>query len=762
MPTNKTAWDAVNVVFLIENITSSDTVKLSFDYNNGGAYNRGLRTGIGGDWNTDLLSFKSDGTVTLNGNNEAKLTYDVSGWVNVTMYMIGQTTTFVTVLTDDKGNKQTAIGYTTKTIGNIPMFQIKSQAVGENGTLSPWGFDNISLSVLDGMSWWNEFSNDSQDFSNIENMSGDMQFTNIGNSSCYTKVEGDIGGKPADDKALRMAYSGPASSNAQIKHSIFAGSENVSKLYSVDFCNEDSYVGKSIQFVVGGTSYIIYVNNNGTITYEYINADGNKSWPQLATVAFGLWYHLDVLIDTDQNITIYINGKQVGQYAMTTAGALDAVNYFIWGKNDSDASKVAWDIDNTYFATGTKDELLTKIKTPNIPNGQVKFFEQNFNGELDANTAPSSFWISGIDGTINTTAAEEAGSAKADGNKAFYIRTTGYQAQESDEKQFTDPFIDMNADKVNIFNYAFPFTYEVSIKAPSVSVEGQATAAANIGTKQDDESNMYSVFDLRAQGDIYVNDKKYGTWVPGEWYNFAITMTPGTDKVTYYMNGDLLAQDDTFVGGRYDSINRLKCFTLVSPVEGTEVNSEVAFDDIIAYRGEYDNSASFDVTSTEYKIEGNKIFVNFGDSTLRATNFKQKIAATNDAEIEVYEDSAFDTTASIVTAGNIVAITSKDGKIVKYYEVEDIKNRIELSQSTLQPGEKLTASAIVDSGSVIMIAVYNESGALLNVYPNIATEDGECKAEAVVQENAVKATAMIWDSFEHMIPQGVHQTIEVE
>lgn len=356
------SWGRADAVINATNLTASDTLKLSFKYNNGDNSDRSIRCNDYGS--SDLVNFNSDGTVTLCGGVNP-MTYVPGKWFTVDLYIHGQSQFFSVVLTDEDGNKQHALGYQSEKFGQYSSLQFRNHT-----SKTPWYVDDINVKIMSTMDALDEAKTSTQDFSNIDgtlnvtNIRGADQFL-VGGTKETLKIEKATGvcGKDAQDVSLHAYYTGTSLSN-NVWQWIAMGDSTVSKIYSFDFCNNDNKVSKNFQFKIGSTKKFIYFSPNGEITFSN-NANGAvndgtaaQKWPLLQNYDIGKWYHIDLLMDTDYNIDIYIDGVLKGSFKTDNIGDFGGTAFNFNGGQD-----MSFYLDNTYFNIGKKEDLLAKIKT---------------------------------------------------------------------------------------------------------------------------------------------------------------------------------------------------------------------------------------------------------------------------------------------------------------------------------------------------------------------------------------------------------------
>ena len=220
-------------------------------------------------------------------------------------------------------------------------------------------------------------------------------------------------------------------------------------------------------------------------------------------------------------------------------------------------------------------------------------------------------------------------------------------------------------------------TYEMSLRAPVNTGDGYQQFDMYVPIDGSAKSLISMQAKTNGMKAIYVYDKTDGgtwrnicNWEPGKWYNLAVTLTPGTNKLDYYVNGKLACNaiygnEFNYVGGRFRLIHNI---TAVN--SGSEYTDSVGVDDIRIFIGTVDatdyNTA---LTSASYRVSGKEIYM-AGDTADKAT-FISKLTLPAGATAEVYKDAKCTTVADTVTEGCTVVVTSKNKRALDYYTTKD-------------------------------------------------------------------------------------------
>ena len=228
-------------------------------------------------------------------------------------------------------------------------------------------------------------------------------------------------------------------------------------------------------------------------------------------------------------------------------------------------------------------------------------------------------------------------------------------------------------------------TYEISIKAPenvtdghqqyevkvpiyTTATAGGAKTLINFSTSTNNVSRIY-VYD-KTNGGTW---SKLCDWEPGHWYNIAVTLTPGTNKLDYYLNGEHLVSgiySDTylFVGGRYQLVHGVNWVA-----SNSTYTTNMAIDDVRMYLGTPDNTYyKTAITSSAYNHEksiGATGAIYLGSNEVSHDAFVNGITVENGGTVEVYSDAQCTTVADTVKEGDTAVVTSHNGRVLDYYQV---------------------------------------------------------------------------------------------
>lgn len=246
-------------------------------------------------------------------------------------------------------------------------------------------------------------------------------------------------------------------------------------------------------------------------------------------------------------------------------------------------------------------------------------------------------------------------TAPVTGSKALKLTTTDGQFNNSSIQFYH------NSDFAYNNSYNFEFSFMASSLSPAMSfVTKPSNNVSVFGPK----------FDIR-DGGIYLNQTKIADYKPGKWYNivFSYDIIPdASDKVSVYVNGDKVADSwevDTMSTFTYER------FEIKS---SDDKASELWLDNVKLYptaECAYDPSldgSDISVTSDSLKITGTKIELD-KDYTC-AEIFDMLTLSDNVNKNAIYDSEgvAVEDPDAVITAGMTFEISSKNGKMFKYYE----------------------------------------------------------------------------------------------
>lgn len=298
---------------------------------------------------------------------------------------------------------------------------------------------------------------------------------------------------------------------------------------------------------------------------------------------------------------------------------------------------------------------------------------------------------------------------------------------------------------------------------------------------------------LYADGRIVVNEHTTltdMTFRKNQWYRVAITYYPKECKYDLYINGVKVADkewassnDKYFDSEKYD-LSGFYWFQLQTSysakASGAERQGRAVVDDIASYLGTY------------YDDPGNRAVLESDSFTVDEVNENIYIPENTDvsavadsisygeAAIGLFTDNTYQTPCdSFVSSGNVIVLTSPNGKVFKYYMVQSPEFKIDEEitlyvndemTNILEPGE-LTAKINVYSpenrklGGLLILAVY-ENGALKNIYTDEKAISGDTAfsaSAAIETTDNITARAMFMDSFgtiKPYIPAASYVTIQ--
>ena len=229
----------------------------------------------------------------------------------------------------------------------------------------------------------------------------------------------------------------------------------------------------------------------------------------------------------------------------------------------------------------------------------------------------------------------------------------------------------------------------------------------------------------------YENGRVVGTWIPGHWYHFAVTIHMGSNTADFYINGDKVASE-VVSGFENKTISKASrpMFGIVNiAADGeTAFSGNIFYDDIKIYEGRYDAREEKATLNTTYKTDSDTIFLS--EATAQET-FRQNVSCSDSgAEIELYTDSNLATELSEnVTGRNMLLL--KKGSMIKYYYIENFNTpviKIDGVRTTeFTSGNVKVAAVSGDATAKIYVAEY-VSGILNNVKV-FEAEEGKISAD---------------------------------
>lgn len=359
----------------------------------------------------------------------------------------------------------------------------------------------------------------------------------------------------------------------------------------------------------------------------------------------------------------------------------------------------------------------------------------SFTGKLEnaGGTGAGSIGFTSGFTTYATSRVDFAGAAK-DGYAYFLDvnNTTDDEAEPDVEFKFLPK---MHNGKV---------TYEISMLAPESydSIMPVTYIPYNDSYK--------ALFALETDGKLGINNAYICQWIPGRWYNFAVEFTLGSGTADFYLNGDKVLDDaKIFSLGEEDIISevggRMRFGAKVAPGN----NGVTAFDDVKVYASEYEvenNSVELISQNDDYEIS--EYGVVFVPENIRVNVLKNAISG----DFEVYDDDSFESTATYATEGCVLAATSENGNILKYYNIvpdDTIAVTINNSATTsLSNRQTVSVGAMARSeGAKIFVAGYTVDGMLKSVQCIDADQSREKLIHVAIDTlNGDVAKVMLWDS----------------
>lgn len=281
----------------------------------------------------------------------------------------------------------------------------------------------------------------------------------------------------------------------------------------------------------------------------------------------------------------------------------------------------------------------------------------------------------GVSSEVHTAMSTSVGAANGGrSGKAFIYNVNGATAAENytyDFKWAPDVYPQDSTGRTNM-----QVTYEFSLRAPDINVN-DGYVEYDVMIPIDGYKTLF-MLQKKTNGvqSISVYDKTNGgTWVTvcnweaGRWYNLAVTLTPGTNKLDYYLNGELVrsgiySKTYDYAGGRFRIVDKVTGVASAS----TPYTSTMAIDDIRIYIGTPELAGfATDVSSSDYRVSDKVIYI--ADEAPDHDTFIGKINVANEGSVEVYKDSAFTTVADTVTEGCYVVATSNNKRVLDYYTV---------------------------------------------------------------------------------------------
>ena len=287
---------------------------------------------------------------------------------------------------------------------------------------------------------------------------------------------------------------------------------------------------------------------------------------------------------------------------------------------------------------------------------------------------------------------------------------------------------------------------------------------------------------LCADGRIIVNEKTTltdMTFRKNQWYRVAITYYTKECKYDLYINGIKVADkewassnDKYFDSDKYD-LTGFYWFQLQpsydAKASGGVRSGRALVDDIVSYRGTYyddpGNTAVLEAAGFTVDEVNENIYI---PENTDVSAVAESISY-GDAAVGLFTDNTYRTPCEdFVSSGNVIVLTSPNGKVFKYYMVQSpefkIDNEITLyvngeMTNILEAGE-LKAEINVYSpenqklSGTLILAVY-ENGALKNIYTDEKSIAGDTafSVSAVIESaDNITAKAIFVDSLQSIKP----------
>lgn len=330
----------------------------------------------------------------------------------------------------------------------------------------------------------------------------------------------------------------------------------------------------------------------------------------------------------------------------------------------------------------------------------------------------------------------------------------------------------------------------LNVEKPSVTIEFSAACSGDSGfqlvgrprfydTQNPEDESLkgymeYLTVDPRGMVTI-VNQPVDLTVRQNEWIRVAMAIDAQALTYDLYLNGEKVVSDGEVYAGITDAqrylyrgfnwISLMGHYPMLSESDSSLRSGKVAIDDFEVYYGDYQTRAESTVElETSYPMDGDILYVEEG------TDLLDFVGNLNygDARAMLYTDNSYSETPSATAEGNVLVLTSPDGKVMRYYHLQapsvQVEDTIELyvndemsnilSAGTLKAKIIAAAAALTEQKGCLALAVYRD-GVLETIVTDEKALSGTTEFETEYQlENTdgIQVKAFFWNGIGGLKP----------
>lgn len=392
--------------------------------------------------------------------------------------------------------------------------------------------------------------------------------------------------------------------------------------------------------------------------------------------------------------------------------------------------------------------------------------------------------------TLNTADTEDYGVAAAHEEGLFGKSSTAYVINASGVPGNVKTNGGRFAFQDGISQINEPSWDNLNVEKPSVTIEFSAACSGDSGFELIGRPRLYDTQNpedesLKGYMEYLTVDPSgavRGANLPtnltlhqNEWVRVAMAIDAQALTYDLYLNGEKVVSDGEVYAGKTDAqrylyrgfnwISLMGHYPKLSESDSSLRSGKVAIDDFEVYYGDYQTRAESTVKlETSYPMDGDILYVEEGTDLLDFVgnlNF-------GDAIPMLYTDNSYSETSSATAEGNVLVLTSPDGKVMRYYHLQapsvQVEDTIELyvndemsdilSAGTLKAKITAAAAAQTEQKGCLALAVYRD-GALETIVTDEKALSGTTEFETEYQlENTdgIQVKAFFWNGIGGLKP----------
>lgn len=526
----------------------------------------------------------------------------------------------------------------------------------------------------------------------------------------------------------------------------------------IDAMYNGSWIGSNWQGTYGGKNntqlFKVMPDGRVAIFNEILQSENFKAMEKQK------WYDVDILFyagsstaesEAEQNrYTLYINNVEVATrtFVPTTAknGAMETFPGFagFW------IGEFIFEGQNSTNLYPQKDLYIDNFSMLTTQSDSKPYiYEKRLENNMDytAETVPASGSLYG--GTLDPTRKKtsyvyQTGlGGKSDDEYAFLVKTEDYDGMTVSEN---GPFIyyyrtggDAAIGQMNHSAWQDRLNYEVSVLLTDFNVSGarfEFIAKARNGIE-------FKAATIYPGGDIICNNKVVGKYSQNQWIRLGVSISLTDRKIHTYINGKHVGETSTASGNIIDSFKMNTVFPTATSAQSW--NATVAYDDMLAYSGDYIVSSTLNKVKASAKSGcSDRIYVDNEENIISLNGIGTAEAAAEALDVPsgetltFFTDNTYKTKAATLESGMTAVLT--DGKIYRYYTVEKaanegyILNSFSAKSNGVETDTTFTEGTLAAEASIrlyepvdisLLIAQYEENKLKKCVYSDNLTYSGE-------------------------------------